>query len=101
MGSISKEKKMRLLPSQKKARVEKALAELHANRCITVEEPCDCGSHIRHNNGGNYHQIMKFQEDSGRWYAQKDSTSQYYHPRLRESTLAEAEEFIRSHADWL
>lgn len=22
---------------------------------VILEEVCDCGSHIRHNNGGNYH----------------------------------------------
>ena len=34
------------------------------------EEPCDCGSHIRHNNGGNYHRIEllhTFSNDNGRW----------------------------------
>ena len=24
-----------------------------------LEEPCNCGNQIRHNNGGNYHEIIK------------------------------------------
>lgn len=25
---------------------------------ITYEEPCDCGSWVKHNNGGNYHEVI-------------------------------------------
>ena len=26
---------------------------------LLYQEPCDCGSHIRHNNGGNYHRSVE------------------------------------------
>lgn len=33
-------------------------------------EPCDCGNHIRHNNGGNYHlreSVHTFSDGKGKW----------------------------------
>lgn len=42
-------------------------------------EICDCGSHIRHNNGGNYHgtwQIV-FRPETGRFEEWVDSTSEF------------------------
>jgi hypothetical protein len=75
---------------------------LRAEKKFSVDEPCNCGSQIRHNNGGNYHNEVDFAFDSGKWYARFGSTSELDNPaEWQESSLNEAEQYIRDHADWL
>ena len=42
-----------------------------------MTEPCDCGVQVRHNNGGNYHEIYACRADAGRWFVRVGSTSDY------------------------
>jgi len=44
---------------------------------ILYSEPCDCGSHIRHNNGGNYHARVRLHafSDNDRWCVIIERTS--------------------------
>ena len=38
---------------------KKAFDDLeNGNEVVVYEEPCDCGDQIRHNDGGNYHEIV-------------------------------------------
>lgn len=58
---------MRLLPSEREEAIKNAKARFEAEGEFNIFEPCDCGSHIRHNNRGNYHDetfrhIYKVQE---------------------------------------
>ena len=76
---------MRLLPREQKERIEKhfdwLLGEAKSSRVVILSEPCDCGSHIRHNNGGNYHEIIEFTFDDGSWYGKYGTTSEYSEPQ--------------------
>jgi len=44
---------------------------------MLYREPCDCGSHIRHNNGGNYHRIERLHTftNDDRWCVVVERTS--------------------------
>ena len=44
---------------------------------IKLSEPCDCGDHIRHNNGGNYHQIIDLESESGAFYKRSYDTADF------------------------
>ena len=45
--------------------------------CILVEN-CNCGDQIRHNNGGNYHAIVKYSKgtEPNEYYEQWDDSSE-------------------------
>lgn len=62
---------MLLLPNQQTAAQGKALRKFFDAEVLTLCEPCDCGSQIRHNNGGNYHAEVSFRMDAGKcWRSQ-------------------------------
>lgn len=67
---------MKLLPSTQTSRQIEAMEKLISGE-LTLREPCDCGSQVRHNNGGNYHYIMEFRLDSGKCWKRTTSTSDY------------------------
>lgn len=75
MGSFT-----RLLPSEQRV-AEIAAGELAHQQLsrndgsgIRLEEPCNCGSNISHNNGGNYHAIVTVVRDDGRYFIREDTT---------------------------
>ncbi len=41
---------------------------------IVMSEPCDCGAQIRHNNGGNYHELVSIAFENDQWYVKFDTT---------------------------
>ena len=88
---------MKLLPSEVTAR-EKAIVEqiqsLKEGERIRLSEPCDCGSLIRHNNGGNYHDLKIIALDSGEYYLREDTTCELTEPA--EWSLTTLEELIAS-----
>ena len=43
-----------------------------------LREPCNCGSHIRHNNGGNYHKVLKLLEFKGKLYMLSTDTRERF-----------------------
>lgn len=59
----------RLLPSEAKRLLDEAKeAWKHLQRGIfLMKEPCDCGANIRHNDGGNYHEVIEIAKDEGVW----------------------------------
>lgn len=91
---------MRLLPSVAKERVQQAIEEFEKTGNLIICEPCDCGSHIRHNNGGNYHDIIHLTRDSGRVFVKFDTTCELVAPAEWED-CENPEQIIQDHADWL
>ena len=78
-----KGKKMKLLPSETRRRemeIRELVSSLEEGDRIHLSEPCDCGSHIRHNNGGNYHDEITIAIDSGKFYIKNDSTCELNEP---------------------
>jgi hypothetical protein len=96
---------MILLPSERKARVEKTIEELKKlldGERIAIYEPCDCGSHIRHNNGGNYHDEVYIARDEGKLFIKCDTTCELVEPaEWSESTEEDAIKKIEECGDWL
>jgi len=43
-----------------------------------LREPCNCGFNIRHNNGGNYHEVLKLLEFKGKLYMLSTDTRELF-----------------------
>ena len=91
---------MRLLPSEQGEAIEAALLEFAELGYLEISEPCNCGSQVRHNNGGNYHQIITLREDRGETYVKYDSTCELA-PAAEWEPCEDAEGTIRQYSDWL
>jgi len=92
------------LPSVQKRKTEKAKAIFLREKSLVIYEPCNCGSQIRHNNGGNYHEIIYLVIDDGKYFIMSDSTSDFAPtPEWEELKGVEKEalSIIEEHADWL
>lgn len=90
---------MNLLPSQQKNRIEEAIKNFDTNGKLVIYEPCNCGSHVRHNNGGNYHAIITLQQDDGKIFAKFDSTSEL-EPPVEWEEVTDYQGIIKQYADW-
>ena len=91
---------MRLLPSEQAQRATQAIIQFSETGSLVINEPCDCGSHIRHNNGGNYHDIIFLQHDGDQAFVKYETTCELTPPAEWE-TCDDPEKVIRDHADWL
>jgi hypothetical protein len=90
---------MNLLPSQQSETQRKALLLFLEQGRIRLQEPCDCGSTVRHNNGGNYHAVVDIRMDGGKVWRTETFTGDYGSPDdWREVAWAEALEEIASRA---
>lgn len=47
---------------------------LEAGKVVEFCEPCDCGSQVRHNNGGNYHQFLLIKKVNETYLIRWDDT---------------------------
>ena len=92
---------MYLLPSERIQAIERALAEFAETDSLTIYEPCDCGSRIKHNSSGNYHEIIHLRRDSGQVFAKYDTTCMLTPPAQWEERPLDPEAVIRTNADWL
>ncbi|MHC4195647.1 MAG: hypothetical protein ACYSQZ_06855 [Planctomycetota bacterium] len=89
-----------LLPSEQKERLYKAIDEFVETGELAIYEPCDCGSHVRHHNGGNYHQEIFLRRDSGKCFVKYDTSCELMPPAEWEECGSPVD-VIRRHADWL
>ena len=82
--------------------ITKAINKLATENRLTIYEPCNCGSQIRHNNGGNYHQIITIEIRDNGAFARFDDTCELTPPEpFREISYFELSQIVRDHADWL
>lgn len=91
---------MRLLPSQQKNAIERAIKEFEKNGKLSIFEPCDCGSRVQHNNGGNYHEEIYLSKDSGQAFVKYETTCELIDPAEWE-ICDDWQKVITDHADWL
>jgi len=108
---------MRLLPSERQEVIREINAELlrtditeemkeHGYRVgpairLGFAEPCDCGAHIRHFNGGNYHERVTIAVDSGRFFIKRETTCELEPPAEWEEVSAEdLVPIIEECSDW-
>lgn len=91
---------MRLLPSEKNQAVESAIAEFDKTGELAILQPCDCGSRIRHNNGGNYHDEIYLRRDENIVFVKYETTCELVAPA--EWQICEnPHDVITSYSDWL
>ena len=101
---IEKNRQIRFynLPSEQQQAVKEAIKKFEETSKLSIEEPCNCGSHIQHNNGGNYHIWYDIALDNGEYYIKEGSTCDMNPPYEWElSTKEEVYELIQNCADWL
>ena len=91
---------MRLLPSETKEAIEVAFQEFKESGKLDIFEPCNCGSHIQHNNGGNYHQEIYLQRDGDQVFVKYDTTCELTSDPECE-LCDDWKNVIRENADWL
>ena len=68
---------MKLLPSERTEKQLAALRKFIDKGEITLNEPCNCGEQIKHNNGGNYHDIISIKADGGDYFIRNSTTYEY------------------------
>jgi len=84
-----------ILPSEQTEQQVVALGKFLDERRLCLSQPCDCGGHIRHHNGGNYHQLVKLALDAGKAWISRTNTSDYSPPEnYQEISFAEALEEV-------
>jgi len=44
---------------------------------LILRERCNCGDQVRHNNGGNYHEIIEITSDSAGYSIRRTDTSDF------------------------
>lgn len=90
------------LPSEQQEAVKKAIEKLEKTGELSIVEPCDCGSHIQHNNGGNYHDWYDIEINEGMYFVKAGCTSELEPPYTWESSTKEkVYQLIQDCADWL
>ena len=91
---------MNLLPSEQKKAVEEAIKQYNEKGVLSIFEPCNCGSHIQHNNGGNYHDEIYLRCDEGQHFVKYDTTCELSEPAEWEP-CEDPHAVIQENADWL
>lgn len=89
-----------LLPSEQKERIEKAVSDFNETGFLSIYEPCNCGSHVQHNTGGNYHDEIYLKRDSDVVFVKYETTCELVAPTKWQECV-DFEAVIRQNADWL
>lgn len=91
---------MRLLPSEQEKRVKEAIKQFEDEKTLNIYEPCNCGSRISHNNGGNYHEEIYLCRDGSQVFVKYDTTCELVAPAEWQE-CKDPKSIIRQYADWL
>ena len=93
---------MHNLPGAQKELIEDAKKEFADTGKLAIYEPCNCGSQVRHNNGGNYHDIEFLVKDGEKCFHKSDTTCELTEPaEWFEITEEQVNSIIEKNADWL
>ena len=77
---------------------DRAKAIVRSGGTVRIEEPCDCGDRIRHDNGGNYHQVITLKYRLGKVWAKFGSTCELLPAPEWEPA---GEDVVDQYAHWL
>lgn len=95
---------MKKLPSELERELQEnllAVQQLQDGEKLVFSQDCDCGSQIRHNNGGNYHDTVVITRDKGQLFAKRETTCELVAAAEWEEVLPnEVEELIREVTAW-
>lgn len=92
----------RLLPSEQNQKISDAYSKFQRDGELWIYEPCDCGSHIQHNNGGNYHDIIGLRKDDDRYFVKYETTCTLVaEAEWEEIFSASVKKIIEDNSDWL
>ncbi len=91
---------MHNLPSDREHNLEEALKTFEETGSLSIFEPCDCGSRVQHNNGGNYHDEIYLRKDSGKIFVKFETTCELV-PRAEWQETDNAKSIIAQNSDWL
>ncbi len=89
-----------LLPSEQKERIKQAVENFNETGSLSIFEPCDCGSQVRHNNGGNYHEEIFLRSEGDKAFVKYETSCELTAPEEWQK-CADPESVIRQNADWL
>lgn len=90
---------MYLLPTEREQRIKAAIKTFEETGSLFIFEPCNCGSQIRHNNGGNYHEEIYLKADQG-VYVKHETTCELT-PEAEWQIVDDWRAVITQNADWL
>ena len=88
------------LSSERERLIQEAKNDFVKNGYIFLAEPCDCGSQIRHNNSGNYHDNIELQKDSGEVFVKFRNGSTYEYDDVEWEECDNWEKVIEECGDW-
>ncbi len=88
------------LPSEQEEKIKEAIRVFEETGSLSIYEPCNCGSQVRHNNGGNYHDKIYLRRDSGDTFVKFETTCELV-PHAEWEKHKSPEAIIRQNADWL
>jgi hypothetical protein len=95
---------MRNLPSETKKLVGEKVCEitnLKDGEIAYIAQPCDCGSHIRHNNGGNYHETVAITRDGNVLFMKVESSCELSAPAEWEKLETPVRDIVERYSEWL
>ena len=82
-------------------RINERIQTLQNRKELELHELCDCGDHIRHFNGGNYHKMHYYALRDGKIYKQETTTCEYTRwSEKYEITESELREDLAECSDW-
>ena len=93
---------MHYLPEQQGRILRRAMTELLTGGSTDIQQPCNCGGQVRHNNGGNYHSIIEARvAEDGQILWRDGSTSDYDDSDWERIELAKLYDILRERiASW-
>ena len=65
-----------MFENEEKGLIIEAMRTYNETETLVISEPCNCGSQIRHNNGGNYHQTVEIIYNNGNPLVRFSDTSE-------------------------
>lgn len=92
---------MYLLSSERQKRIQEAMKTLERTGRLSIFEPCDCGSQIRHNCGGNYHSEIFLRRNSRKIFFVKFETSSMLAASAEWQECQDPKAIIKENSDWL
>lgn len=94
-----RDKGMRKLPFDQRRDAREAIEYFKRFGVLQIHEPCDCGNQSRHQDGGNYHDIIYLKKDGDTVYIKNETTCILTPPEEWRACFDWEHEVV-THSDW-